>query len=130
MDGPATLSTQWQRELDFFHAVDIEEGMTITDLIQKYRQDGRLVSIPRTSIPAITILTQAYLKVLADRKSVSTRKKDETGVNHLRSIYELLIDKPDDYKVIFPMNSPENTRDIVDSFNYVKLQPRVVAIQS
>ena len=36
----------------------------------------------------------------------------------LRNIVGL--NKPDDYKVMFPMNSPEDTLDLMDSFNYIK----------
>ena len=46
--------------------------------------------------------------------------KAEEEVNQRRSNFELLFKKPDDYKVMFPMNSPEDTLDLMDSFNYIK----------
>ena len=78
---------------------------------------GNAMSIARTGIPAITMPTYNYLKSL---KEVESYVKAEAEVNKARSNYELLINKADDYKVMFPMNSPEDTLDLMDSFNYIK----------
>ena len=72
VDGPETVKAQWQRDLDFFQQVPIEDGDTITDLFQKFHDAGRVMSIPRTTIPAITMPTQAYLKALTDKKLAKT----------------------------------------------------------
>ncbi len=50
----------------------------------------------------------------------------ETGVNRVWSNYELLINKAVDYKVMFPLNSPADMFDIMDSFNYIMPLRRVV----
>ena len=105
------------RELDWFHQVEIEDGTTITELIQQYSMTGHAISIARTGIPAITMPTYNYLKSL---KEVVSYVKAEAEVNRARSNYKLLINKPDDYKVMFPMNSPEDTLNLMDSFNYIK----------
>ena len=76
--------------------------------------------IPRTTIPVITMPTQAYIKSLTDKKLAKTYLEAETLVNRERSNYELLISKRADYKVMFPMNSPEDTLDLMDSFNFIK----------
>ena len=113
---PETVKAQWQRDLDFFQQVPIEDGDTITDLIQKFRDDGRVImmSIPRTTIPAITMPTQTYLKALTDKKLAKTFLEAEKLVNRTRSNYEMLISKPADYKVMFPMNSPADTLDLME----------------
>ena len=64
--------------------------------------------------------TQAYIKSLTDKKLAKTYLEAETLVNRERSNYELLISKPADYKVMFPMNSPEDTLNLMDSFNFIK----------
>ena len=117
VDGPASVKAMWQRELDWFHTVEIEDGTTITELIQQYRMSGNVMGMARTGIPAITMPTLNYLKSL---KEVESYVKAEEEVNQRRSNFELLFKKPDDYKVMFPMNSPEDTLDLMDSFNYIK----------
>ena len=111
------VKAMWQRELDWFHTVEIADGTTITDLIQQYRMSGNVMHIARTGIPAITMPTLNYLKSL---KEVESYVKAEEEVNQRRSNFELLFKKPDEYKVMFPMNSPEDTLDLMDSFNYIK----------
>jgi hypothetical protein len=44
----------------------------------------------------------------------------ENDVMERRSNYEVLICKPLDYKVMFSMNSAEDTIDLMDSFHYIK----------
>ena len=78
---------------------------------------GNVMGMSRTGIPAITMPTLNYLKSL---KEVESYVKAEEEVNKRRSNFELLFNKPDDYKVMFPMNSPEDTLDLMDSFNYIK----------
>ena len=79
------------------------------------------MSIPRTTIPAITMPTQTYIKSLTNKKLAKTFLEAEVLVNRTRSNYELLINKQDDYKTMFPMDSPEDTLDLMDSFNFIKL---------
>ena len=75
------------------------------------------MGMSRTGIPAITMPTFNYLKSL---KEVESYMKAEEEVNKRRSNYLLLINDPDQYKFMFPMNSPEDTLDLMDSFNYIK----------
>ena len=124
VDGPETVKAQWQRDLDFFQKVPIEDGENITDLIQKFRDESLVMSIPRTTIPVLTMPTQGYIKSLTDKKLATTYLEAERLVNEARSNYELLISKPDDYKLMFPMNSPEDTLNLMDSFNYIKPLPK------
>ena len=119
VDGPETVKTQWQRDLNFFQQVPIEDDDTITDLIQKFRDESLAMSIPRTTIPVLTMPTQAYLKSLTDKKLAKTFLEAEKLVNCTRSNYEMLISKPADYKVMFPMNSPS------DTLSSNRLKPRV-----
>ena len=40
VDGQETVKARWHRDIDFFHQVEIEDGDSITDLIQKYCKEG------------------------------------------------------------------------------------------
>ncbi len=70
VDGPATLKAQWQRELRYFHEVDIPDSTSLTEIIQQYRRDGHSMSIPRTAIPSITMLTNAFFRELTMKHKV------------------------------------------------------------
>ena len=70
----------------------------------------------------VTMPTQleTYLNALPEKKVAKTFLEAEVVVNRARIDYELLINKPEDYKIMFPMDSPEDTLDLKDSFNYIK----------
>ncbi len=91
VDDSATLKAQWQRQLQYFHEVDIPNGMIITKIIQQYRRDGHSMSIPRTIIPAITMQTHAFLRELTSVHKVNTFLKAEVHVKERQSNYKLLI---------------------------------------
>ncbi len=79
----------WQRELQYYHKINIPDGTTTTKLIQQYHKDGRTMSIPGTSIPAIMLPTNAFLRELTHVKNLKVESflKAEQVVNCSRSKY-------------------------------------------
>jgi hypothetical protein len=84
------------------------------------------MSIPRTAILAITMPTRVFLRELTMEHKVSTFTEAERHVKEKLSNYELLICKPLDYKVMFPMNSPLVTLHLMESFNFIKPLPKKI----
>ncbi len=116
MDGPATVKTQRQRVLGYFHEIEIEDSTTITELIQRFQTKGYVMSIASL---AITMPTYGYIKDLQNCNHVKSFTDAETEVNRRRT-YELLINKHHAFQAKISMNKPSDTLDIMDSFNYIK----------
>ncbi len=106
--------------MDHFHEIEIEDGTSITELIQRFLAEGCTMSMARNSLLGITIPELGYVRKLQNYDHVETFTDAETEVNRRRTNYELLINKPHGFQAMFPMNTPSDTLDVMDTFNYIQ----------